>query len=237
MTTGESPGLSTVTTHPSGGRRYYPPNRTRSANAHSARGPALLEIGLGITGTGLAIFVTMHMAFLLTILIGADTMDALGGFLEDYYLLWLGVPPLIVFFALHVVLAARKSPTTSRQQYKLIWQVRTGHHWDTFSWAVQVITGVGLLVMASIHMWVILTELPILAEKSGARVTAQYLWIDIPFIVFSGLHTTTGLYRIAVKWGIASRRVAHGFLIAWTITVLGLGFATLTAFYRLGGDV
>jgi fumarate reductase subunit C len=118
-----------------------------------------------------------------------------------------------------------------------VWQIRAGHHWDTASWALQVITGVGILVMASIHMWVVLTDLPVLAEKSGARVVGEYLWIYIPFIVFAEFHTTTGLYRMAVKWGIASRHVAHRILLVWTLAVLALGFAILIAFYRVGGDV
>jgi hypothetical protein len=109
MATGESSGLSPAANHLNDGRRHYPPYRTRSANAHPDRGPALFEIALGITGTGLAIFMTGHLTLLFTVLIGADTMNGLAAFLEDNYLLWMGVPPVIVLFAIHVVMAVRKS--------------------------------------------------------------------------------------------------------------------------------
>ncbi len=45
------------------------------------------------------------------------------------------------------------------------------------------------------------------------------------------------LYRIAVKWGLLSRRGAYGALVALTAVVLALEFAIISTFYGLGGEL
>ena len=92
------------------------------------------------------------------------------------------------------------------------------------------------MVFASIHLWVSLTDLPIEAAKSGDRVST-YLWFDIPFVLFVVGHACIGLYRIAIKWGLLSRRGAYGALAALTAAALALEFAIISTFYSLGGGV
>tara|TARA_B100000315_G_scaffold109165_1_gene100160 strand:- start:794 stop:1078 length:285 start_codon:yes stop_codon:yes gene_type:complete len=93
-----------------------------------------------------------------------------------------------------------------------------------------------LLVLAAIHLWVVLSDLPIEASKSGARVFGVYLVFYIAYIVLVEAHMSIGLYRLSVKWGLLTRPWAHRILTAWTVAVLSLGFAILGALYRIGGS-
>ena len=203
-------------------------------------GPSLvatrLELALAISGVALVVFMAMHMGLLLSSMVGVETMDSLASFLERNYLLQSAAPLLILLILAHVILASRKLPSTARQQLAMVKHMRTLRHVDTLVWGVQIITGLALLVLVSIHLWVILTDLPIQALKSGARVHGVYLWFYIPFIVLVEMHASAGLYRIAVKWSSMKRRWAHITLTLWTALFLTLGFAILATFYWIGAN-
>jgi fumarate reductase subunit C len=196
----------------------------------------MLDVATSVTGIGLAAFLFVHMGLLSSVLWGATSMDALGSFLERYYLLHSMAPLLILLILAHVVLVTRKAPTTFRQQWILVRQLRQMGHLDTWTWAFQVVSGAALMVFVSIHLWLSLTDLPIEAAKSGDRVST-YLWFDILFVLFVVGHACIGLYRIAVKWGLLSRRGAYGALAALTAVVLALEFAIISTFYSLGGGL
>lgn len=193
-----------------------------------------LEVALSLSGLGLVAFMILHMALLLSSMMGAAAMDSLASFLERNYLLQSVAPLLIVSIFAHVVFAVRKLPNTAREQIALVRHVRTFWHFDTWMWGVQIVTGVALLVLVSIHLWVVLTDLPIRALKSGARVHGIYLWFYIPFLVLTEAHAAAGLYRIAVKWGLLRRQWAHRLITFWTLVFLSLGFAVLATLYRIG---
>ena len=112
---------------------------------HRVTWPALpavaLDVATSVTGIGLALFLLVHMGLLSSVLWGASTMDALGGFLERYYLLQATAPLLILLILAHVVLVTRKAPTTFRQQWVLVRQLRQMGHLDTWTWAFQVVSG------------------------------------------------------------------------------------------------
>ena len=201
-----------------------------------SRTTALLELGLSVSGAGLAVFMVAHEALHFTILLGVSVYDSLADFMERYYLLHGIVPPLVVFFFGHVFLAARKTPTAYWEQMVLLRHARSLRHFDTWTWVTQVLTGVGVFVLGSIHVWVILADLPIDASKSSTRIFDIYLWNYAPFIVLVQTHLSVGLYRIAVKWWPVPRRVIRGFATAWLIAAVSLGFAILVAFYFEGGS-
>jgi fumarate reductase subunit C len=90
------------------------------------------------------------------------------------------------------------------------------------------------VLLASIHLWVILTDLPIQAAKSGARVYGTYLWFYVLFLFLVEAHASAGIYRIAVKWSSVGRIWAHAALTVWMIVFLALGFAVLVALYGAG---
>ena len=202
--------------------------------AWPALSATMLDVATSITGIGLAAFLLMHMGLLSSVLLGASSLDALAEFLERYYLLHIMAPPLILLLLAHVVLVTRKAPTTFRQQWTLVRQLRQMGHLDTWTWAFQVVSGAALLVFASIHLWVALTELPIEAAKSGDRVST-FLWFDILFVLFVVGHAFIGLYRITVKWGLLSRRGAYAALATLTAVVLAVEFAIVSSFFTLGG--
>jgi fumarate reductase subunit C len=194
-----------------------------------------LELATSASGLGLFAFMLMHVSLLSTALVGGQTMDDLAGFLERYYLLHAMIAPLVLLGLLHVLLAARKVPTTFSQQRILLSRARSMAHLDTWTWAFQVLSGVAILIMASIHLWIILTDLPVEAGKSGAHVSGIYLWFDIPFLLLVQGHICVGLYRIAVKWGLFARRWAYGLIGAYAAIALALSFTIMASFYRLGG--
>ena len=197
----------------------------------------LADLVLSLSGVGLAAFMLMHMGLLVTVLFGAATMNTLAGFLERYYLLQVGAAGLIALIVIHIVISLRKLPTTLRQQRAVFAGMRSLRHFDTWTWAFQVVTAFAILILVAIHLWVILTSLPIEAEASGQRVFQTYLWFYALFIVFVEGHISIGLYRAAVKWGLLSRRLSHLILLLWTGVFLILGFTILASFYALGGTV
>jgi len=202
----------------------------------AALSATMFDVATSVTGIGLAAFLFIHMGLLSTVLWGATSMDALAGFLERYYLLQATAPFLILLILAHVVLVTRKAPITFRQQWVMVRHLRQMGHLDTWTWAFQVVSGAALMVLASIHLWLSLTDLPIEAAKSADRVST-YLWFDILFVLFVVGHACVGLYRIAIKWGLLSRRGAYGALAALTAIVLALEFAIVSTFYSLGGGL
>jgi fumarate reductase subunit C len=89
-----------------------------------------------------------------------------------------------------------------------IWKLsRQLRHTDTYLWLVQAITAMIILIMGSIHMWTVLTDLPITAAKSAARIQGGF-WFVFYLILLPmiELHVGIGFYRIAVKWGFARRK-------------------------------
>lgn len=196
----------------------------------------LSELALAVSGIALSFFMMGHLTLLFTVVIAADTMDELAEFLERYYLLQASIAPIIFLLAFHIVLASRRIPATFARQSVLMRHMRSIKHVDTWTWAVQVATGMAIVILASIHMWIVLTDLPIESGKSAARVIGSYLWVYIPFVAIVESHISFGIFRILVKWGFISRGRAHILLIAWSIAVFSVGYLILATFYRLGGE-
>lgn len=194
----------------------------------------VLDVATSVTGIALTAFLLIHMGLLSSVLIGATSLDALAKFLERYYLLHIMAAPLILLILAHVVLVTRKAPTTFRQQWTLVRQLRQMGHLDTWTWAFQVVSGAALLAFVSIHLWVALTDLPIEAAKSADRVSS-FVWFDILFVLFVVGHACVGLYRIAVKWGLLSRRGSYAALAMLAAVVLAIEFTIVSTFYGLGG--
>lgn len=194
---------------------------------------SVIELATSVTGLGLAVFMVMHMGLLFTVLIGTGAFDGLASFLEGYYLLHAVAPFLVLGIIAHIALTFRRAPTTFRQQGALLRSLGQTRHLDTYTWVFQVVSGVAVIALAAIHLWVILSTLPIEAVKSGYRVSHDYLWLYIPFLLLIEGHISLGLYRIAVKWGIMERLRAHLILLGYSGVFLGLGFAILASFYRI----
>ncbi|RLC19767.1 MAG: succinate dehydrogenase/fumarate reductase cytochrome b subunit [Deltaproteobacteria bacterium] len=159
-----------------------------------------------LTGAGLVLFMWSHMVLVASVNFGAGAMNTIARFFESTYMAQVGGPLIGATFLLHFVLAARKVPFRVEQQ-SVIWKhARMMHHLDTWLWLVQAFTAMVILIMGSIHMWTVLTDLPITAAKSAARIQGGF-WLGfylilLPMVEF---HVGIGFYRIAVKWGFVGR--------------------------------
>ncbi len=165
-----------------------------------------------LTGVGLILFMWTHMILVASVNLGADAMNTLAQFFEDTYMAQVGGPIIAFTFLLHFILAARKVPFRAEQQSTIWKHSRMLRHTDTWLWLVQATTAMLILIMGSIHIWTILSDLPISAAKSAARIQGGF-WLVFYLILLPmvELHVGIGFYRIAVKWGFIKRKNRKGF--------------------------
>jgi len=159
-----------------------------------------------LTGAALILFMWCHLILVSSILIGPGAMNALAWFFETTYMAQVGGPLIFLAFLVHFVLAARKVPFKTSEQRVMLANAKRMHHTDTWLWIVQATTAMGILIMGGIHMWVVLTNLPITAAKSAARIQTGFWFVFYLFLLpMVELHVGIGFYRILVKWGFLDR--------------------------------
>ncbi len=165
-----------------------------------------------LTGAGLITFMWSHMILVASVNVGVDVMNTIATFFEDYYMAQVGGPLIGLTFLVHFVLAARKVPFRSEQQVTMWKHSKMLHHKDTWLWVIQALTAMIILIMGAIHMWTVLTDLPITAYKSAARIQGGF-WLVFYLILLPlvELHVGIGFYRIGVKWGLVKRKTRKGF--------------------------
>jgi len=188
-----------------------------------------------LSGIGLILFVWIHAILESSVVISPDLLNTIGHFLESAYLVQVGGPLVFLALLAHFILAARKIPFRSEKQ-STIWQhARMLHHGDTWLWLVQAVSAMLILVMASIHMWVALNDLPITAAKSAARVqTGGWSLFLIALLFLTHAHVGVGLYRIGVKWGFVKDTERAGFkriVLVIAGCFVGLGMITLARYF------
>jgi fumarate reductase subunit C len=190
-----------------------------------------------LTGTALILFMWSHMILVASVNLGPDVMDRLAEFLEATYMAQTGGPMVGLVFLIHFILAARKIPFRVEQQ-RTIWNLsRQLKHTDTYLWMIQAVTAMIVLIMGAIHMWTVLTDLPITAAKSAARIQGGF-WLVFYLILLPmvELHVGIGFYRIAVKWGFSRRKDRKRykrFENYLTAIFVGIGLITLVRFLLL----
>jgi len=164
-----------------------------------------------LTGAGLILFMWSHMILVASVNLGPGVMNTIAKFFEDTYMAQVGGPLIGATFLLHFILAARKVPFRVEQQSTIWKHARMLHHLDTWLWLIQAFTAMIILIMGSIHMWTVLTDLPITAAKSAARIQGGF-WLVFYLILLPmvELHVGIGFYRIGVKWGLIKRNNRKG---------------------------
>ncbi|MEE8386891.1 MAG: succinate dehydrogenase/fumarate reductase cytochrome b subunit [Dehalococcoidia bacterium] len=203
------------------------------------RTPALLDFLQMLTGAALILFMWSHMILVSSVLVGPEVMNAIAAFFEATYMAQVGGPIIGAGFLLHFVLASRKLPFRVSEQ-RVIWRhAKMLRHPDTWMWVVQAVTAMIILIMGAIHMWVVLTTLPITAAKSAGRIQEGF-WLVFYVILLPmvELHVGIGFFRIGVKWGWVKRggrRVFGGIEKLLTLFFLTIGVLTLVRFYTLVG--
>ena len=211
-----------------------------AAPVEPVRTEAYLDLFQMATGVGLVAFMWAHMILVASVNLdfgGGRVMNAIAHFFEATYMAQLGGPMIALVMLAHFVVAARKLPFRAREQ-KAMWRhSRSFNHLDTWLWVVQAATAFIILIMGCIHMWAVLTNLPITAAKSAARIQGGWwLLFYIVLLPMIELHVGIGIYRIGVKWGWinrANRKALHGFENKLTLTMIGIGLVTLFTFFFL----
>jgi fumarate reductase subunit C len=198
---------------------------------------AFLDLFQMLTGVGLILFMWCHLILVASVNLGPGVMNGLARILEDTYLAQVGGILVAVIFFIHFILTARKLPFRSEEQ-SVIWNhSRKFNHWDTWLWLIQAGTAVVLLMMGSIHIWTILTDFPITAAKSAARIQGGF-WLVFYMLLLPlvELHVGIGFYRLGVKWGWITRSRRSFFKRLEKILILFfliIGAVTLFTFYTL----
>ena len=190
-----------------------------------------------LTGAGLVLFMWCHMLLVSSVVISPRIMDAIAEFFEVTYMAQVGGPVIFVTMIVHFILAARKIPFRAEGQ-KTIWaHAKMMHHADTWLWVVQAVTAMIVLIMGSIHLFVVLSDLPITAVKSAARVQEGWGWFYLILLPSIELHVSVGFYRIGVKWGFiktADRPKAKKAENIMFAVFMAIGLVTLLRFAFLG---
>jgi fumarate reductase subunit C len=197
------------------------------------RTAAILDWLQMLSGAGLVLFMWSHMLLVASIILGPEYMNTIAHFFEATYMAQVGGPMVGVMFLFHFVLAARKAPFRIEEQ-RIIWKhAKMLRHQDTWLWVIQAGTAMIILIMGFTHMWVILTDLPITAAKSAARIQ------EIPWLIFYlillpmvELHVGIGFYRIGVKWGFVGRKGRKKFKLFKNILTAVFILIGLVALFR-----
>ncbi|WP_412973813.1 succinate dehydrogenase/fumarate reductase cytochrome b subunit [Oceanidesulfovibrio marinus] len=203
----------------------------------SSRTAAYMDWAQMLTGAILILFMWSHMILVSSVIIGPGAMNALAVFFESTGLAQVGGPIIGVLFLFHFVLAARKVPFRLDQQKVFLKHSRMLHHGDTWLWVIQAVSAMIILIMGAAHMWVVLTDLPITAAKSAARMQHwPWLIFYLCLLPLVELHVSIGFYRIGVKWGFIKRssrtggkKLERGLLIVFLV----IGFLTIIRFLTL----
>lgn len=190
-----------------------------------------------LSGASLILFMWCHMLLVSSVVISPEIMNGIAHFFEATGMAQVGGPVIFLVFLTHFVLAARKIPFRFDGQ-KTVWQhAKMMRHGDTWLWVVQAVSAMVILVMGSIHMWVVLTDLPITAAKSAARIQGGFWAVFYLFLLpLAELHVGIGFYRIAVKWGFVKDKDRAKFKRGenmLTLMFIAIGLVTLVRFMFL----
>jgi len=204
------------------------------------RTEAYLDVFQMLTGVALVAFMWAHMILVASVNLdfgGGRVMNFIAHFFEATYMAQLGGPVIALVMIVHFVLASRKLPFRAAEQ-KAMWRHTVSfNHLDTWLWIIQATTAFLILIMGCIHIWTVLTDLPITAAKSARRIQGGWWFLFyIVLLPMIELHVGIGIYRIGVKWGFikrANRKELHGFENKLTLTMIGIGVITLLTFFFL----
>lgn len=183
------------------------------------------------TGLFLALFLWTHMLFVSTIIFGTRLFNLVPAILDPYYISHVGIAFVILAILLHIVVAGRRVPLKVQEQ-RIIWQhMRKINHKDSWIWLVQIGTGAAIGILASIHIWAVLSDWPIEAAKSAVRIKGPYFWLYVLLLLVGEFHASIGVYRQCLKWGFFQREKASRALSKITVIMLALGIIALLVFY------
>lgn len=209
--------------------------------------PARLDFIQSATGLFLGLFMIAHMFFVSSILLGNEIMYKVTKFFEGSMFFKEEQPIIVSFvaiivivaFVVHAFLALRKFPINMQQFRIFKTHKELMKHSDTSLWWIQAMTGFALFFLASVHLFVVLTQPATIGPNaSGYRFVHQHFWILYIFLLFAvELHASIGLYRLCVKWGWFEnlgletlRNIKKGM----SVFFIALGLLTFGAYVKIG---
>ena len=211
-------------------------NQPSSTPGKVSRAPALLDVGEMLSGILLVVFMITHLLLVASIILGPESFRALATWFEEtFYFAFIALGAVSLLILAHIVLTVSKIPTNFSKHMQILAVARRMPHMDTFLWVVQVVTGLVIAVLGSIHLWVIATGFPITPEVSAARVVGDFTWFYIIFVFVVELHLSVGFYRIVAKWGLWNRKFMHWFHYFQMLIFWSIGYYALYLFYNYGG--
>ncbi|WP_394201637.1 fumarate reductase cytochrome b subunit [Shewanella waksmanii] len=172
-----------------------------------------LDVSQSVSGVVLALFLWTHLVLVASILFGAEAMTFVAKTMELSFLSadGHGYPWVVSVIAVvvgvitlvHVLAAVHKLPLNLQQQRALRQQMQVIAHSDTRLWVWQAATGVGILLLLPLHLWLIGSA----PETIGPVGSADRIWNDgvwmiyLPLLLCVELHAAIGVYRVLIKWG------------------------------------
>ncbi|MBC7354857.1 MAG: fdrC [Desulfomicrobiaceae bacterium] len=196
-----------------------------------------LDFLMMVSGALLILFLWAHLLLVSSVVISPRLMNALATFFEATYMAQVGGPIILCVMLLHFLLAARKMPFEQDEWKAFVVHHKMMHHKDTTLWLAQVVSAIVILVLASAHIFTVLTDLPITAAKSAARVQGG-VWLPIYLVLLpmAEIHVGIGFYRIGIKYGFISSARRAWYQKTEVVMMLGfiaIGLITLARFYWL----
>ncbi|QSX33284.1 fumarate reductase cytochrome b subunit [Shewanella avicenniae] len=207
---------------------------------------AWMDLSQSLSGVILAVFLWTHLVLVSSILLGGDAMEWVARNMELSFLSsdghgypWVVTCIVISIAAIalvHVVVALQKLPMSLRQQRALQQQMQVINHGDTRLWRWQAITGVVILLLLPVHLWLIGSSPETIGPQGSAdRIWNQGVWmVYLPLLLMVELHAAIGIYRVALKWGAArdlnSRSRLRKIKTIVSVAFVTVGVASLLAF-------
>jgi len=217
-----------------------------SINLKIKKWSAWLDLSQSLSGVILAVFLWTHLVLVSSILFGADAMSWVARMMELSFLSsdGHGYPWVVTCIAIgiavlafiHVLVALQKLPMSLQQQRALRQQMQVIKHSDTRLWRCQAITGVVILLLLPVHLWLIGSAPETIGPQGSAnRIWNQGVWmLYLPLLLTVELHAAIGIYRVALKWGAArdlnSRARLRKLKTIISVVFVSVGIASLLAF-------
>ena len=217
-----------------------------SINLKIKKWSAWLDLSQSLSGVILAVFLWTHLVLVSSILFGADAMSWVARMMELSFLSsdGHGYPWVVTCIAIgiavlafiHVLVALQKLPMSLQQQRALRQQMQVIKHSDTRLWRWQAITGVVILLLLPVHLWLIGSAPETIGPQgSASRIWNQGVWmLYLPLLLTVELHAAIGIYRVALKWGAArdlnSRARLRKLKTIISVVFVSVGIASLLAF-------
>ncbi|GAA0787010.1 MULTISPECIES: fumarate reductase cytochrome b subunit [Pseudomonadati] len=205
-----------------------------------------LDLSQSVSGVMLAVFLWTHLVLVSSILLGADAMSWVARTMELSFLsadghgypwvVTLIAIAIAVLASIHVLVALQKLPMSLAQQKALRLQMQTINHGDTRLWRWQAITGVIILLLLPVHLWLIGSAPETIGPYGSAdRIWNQGVWlVYLPLLFTVELHAAIGIYRVALKWGAArdlnTRERMKKIKTVVSVIFILIGVASLLAF-------